>query len=116
MASLASNSETLPWKRTDDGLRLLVRATPGAKRAGIGGVVETAEGPALAVKITEAAAKGRANRAVIALLARALGAPKSAIGLRRGETARIKHFVIAGDVSALKKRLVALCAERGNAA
>ena len=116
MASVAANSETLPWKRAGDGLRLLVRATPGARHAGIGGVVETAEGPALAVKITEAAEKGRANKAIIALLSGALGVPKSAIGLKRGETARLKHFVIEGDVVALETRLKALCAKRGNAA
>ena len=113
MASVAPNSDTLPWKRADDGLRLLVRATPGAKRAGVGGVVETADGPALAVKITEAAEKGRANKAVIALLAKALGVPQSAIELRRGETARVKHFSIAGDAVALEGRLKTLCAERG---
>ena len=116
MASVAPNSEVLPWKRADDGLRLLVRATPGARRAGIGGVVETAEGPALAVKITEAAEKGRANKAIIALLSRALGVPKSAIVLQRGETARVKHFFIEGDGAALRKRLRSLCTERGNGA
>ncbi len=114
MASVAPNSDTLPWKRADEGLRLLVRATPGARRAGVGGVTETAEGPALVVKITEAAEKGRANKAVVALLAKVLGVAKSAIELRRGETSRIKHFVITGDAAVLEERLQALCAERGS--
>jgi len=90
---------------TPEGLRLLVRATPGARRAGLAGGVETAEGPALAVKITEAAEKGRANKAVIALLSKALGVPKSAITLKRGETARLKLFDIRGDADMLARKL-----------
>ena len=116
MASGTSNGDMVPWQHTDDGLRLLVRAMPGARHAGIGGVVETAEGPALVVKVTEVAEKGRANRAIMALLSRALGVPKSALSLKRGEAARVKHFLIEGDAAALQERLRDLCAKRGNAA
>jgi uncharacterized protein YggU (UPF0235/DUF167 family) len=56
--------------------------------------------------------KGKANAAVIALLAKALGLPKSAVTLVAGETARLKTLAIAGDGEALAARLVALTAAK----
>ena len=79
----------------DDGLLLLLRAQPGARRNGFAGLMQTREGPALRVAVTEAAEKGRANRAIIALLARALGVPKSAITMVRGEGSRLKLVHVA---------------------
>ena len=52
--------------------------------------------------------KGKANTAVIALLAKALGVPKSAITVTSGETARLKTLAIAGDGPALVAALEAL--------
>ena len=106
-----TDSATVPWRPLPQGVELLVRATPGARRAGVSGVAQTAEGPALAVKITEVAERGRANRAIVALLAKALGVPKSAIALKRGETARLKRFVIEGDARALVDTLKTLTGE-----
>lgn len=40
--------------------------------------------------------KGKANRAVIALVAKALGVPKSAVEIVRGETAREKLVRVRG--------------------
>jgi len=45
--------------------------------------------------------KGKANAAVIALLAKALGVPKSAMTLVSGDTARLKTIQIEGDPAAL---------------
>ena len=45
--------------------------------------------------------KGKANAAVVALLARALGVPKSAVSVVSGETSRLKTLAIAGDSAAL---------------
>ncbi len=104
----APHTATMPWRLLPQGVALLVRATPGAKQAAVGGVVHTAEGPALVVKITEAPEKGRANKAIVALLAKALKVPKAAIVLQRGETTRIKRFVIEGDAQALAAALRAL--------
>ncbi len=98
-------AQTRPWRSDADGLWLLVRATPGARRAGVGGVMATAEGVALRVMVTEAPDKGRANKAIITLLAKTLGLPKSAISIRRGESARLKQLHIAADES--KRRQLA---------
>ena len=107
----AADSATVPWRLLPEGVWLLVRATPGARQAAIGGVVETPDGPALAVKITEAAEKGRANKAIVALLAKALKVPKSAIALKRGETARLKRFIIEGEAPDLAAALRKLTGE-----
>ena len=52
--------------------------------------------------------KGKANAAVLVLLAKALGVPKSAITLVAGDTARQKTLHIAGDSDALAAALAKL--------
>ena len=60
---------------------------------------------ALKVKVAAVPEKGKANAAAVALLAKALGVPKSAIRLVAGETARSKVVEIAGDGPSLAARL-----------
>lgn len=69
--------------------RLALRATPNARSEGIA----IADGR-LAVRVGAVAEDGRANRAVIALVARALGVAPSRITLLRGGTARDKVLQI----------------------
>jgi len=70
-----------------DGL-LTVRVTPRAASERI--VIEDG----VRVYVTAPPEGGKANAAVQKLLARALGRPKSAVVLIRGETARTKTFRI----------------------
>lgn len=74
------------------GVVLPVRAQPGARREGLAGVHDGA----LKVAVTAAAEKGRANQAIVAVLAAALGLKKSQIELISGETARRKLFLVDG--------------------
>jgi uncharacterized protein YggU (UPF0235/DUF167 family) len=62
----------------------------------------------LRVRVNAVPDKGKANAAVVALLARALGVPKSAISVASGETARLKTLDVVGDGAALEKKLSAL--------
>jgi hypothetical protein len=72
---------------------LSVRVTPRGGRDAIEGWVRDDAGRAvLKVRVAAAAADGLANVAVTALLARALGRPRSAINLVSGRTARVKRF------------------------
>jgi uncharacterized protein YggU (UPF0235/DUF167 family) len=73
-----------------------VRATPGARRPGV--AVETGPDGALrvAVKVTEPAADGRANAAVLRALAKALGVAPSALALERGAASRDKLVRLRG--------------------
>ncbi len=74
-------------------LRLTVRATPKAGRDEIAG--RRADG-ALLVRVTAAPEDGRANAAVCALVAKALGVPKGAVHVVRGETSRDKVLEVDG--------------------
>lgn len=67
-----------------------LRVTPRAKHEGIS--EETAEDGTVSyrVQVTAPAEGGRANKAVIALLAKHLGVAKSRISIVRGETGRDK--------------------------
>lgn len=62
----------------------------------------------LRLRVAAVPDKGKANAAVIALLAKALGVPKSAIAVTSGETARLKTVRIAGDRGALITALAKL--------
>ena len=110
----------MPWMAAGadgtGGLRLFVRLTPKASRAAIAGIkpaVASAANPCgceLDVKVTAVPEKGRANAALVALLAKALHLPQAAFALVAGETDRHKQILIAGDAPALATALAALLA------
>ena len=62
----------------------------------------------LRVRVGAVPDKGKANAAVVALLARALGVPKSSVSVTSGETARLKTLAITGDGLALAALIEAL--------
>lgn len=74
---------------TDAEGRLAIRATPNARADA---VLLPAPGapPVLAIRTTATREDGRANEAILALLAVVLGRPRSALTLLRGATARDK--------------------------
>jgi uncharacterized protein len=95
-----------PYEATPDGLRLRVRLTPNASRDGIGGVAPDAEQVAwLTATVTSAPENGRANKALIKMLAKSWKLPKSSIDIRSGATQRRKILLIAGDGTALAAQL-----------
>ncbi len=65
-------------------------------------VVETPDGLALKVAVTAPPDKGKANAAVIALVAKAFGVAKSNVTVSLGETDRRKVLHIAGATDALE--------------
>lgn len=62
----------------------------------------------LRVRVKAVPYKGKANAAAIALLAKALGVPKSAVTLVSGDTARLKTVEVEGEVEGLVRRLAEL--------
>ncbi len=93
------------WTATQDGVRLRLKVRPQARRAGIDGVAADRDGEALSVSVTAAPEDGKANAAVIAVLAKALGVAKSAISVTHGAASRRKTIHIAGDSTALAATL-----------
>lgn len=109
MAATELGRDARPWRRTAEGVALEVRLTPKAGADALGGVREAAPGrPCLLARVTAPPAAGAANAALIALLAKALGVPKSAVTLTAGETSRLKRLHIAGDPERLEAALAAL--------
>ncbi|MEO8115655.1 MAG: DUF167 family protein [Phenylobacterium sp.] len=78
-------------------MRITVRVTPRGGRDAVEGWTTDAAGRAvLKLRVAAAAADGAANAAVIALLAHALGRPRSQVRILRGLTARVKQVEIEG--------------------
>jgi uncharacterized protein (TIGR00251 family) len=73
-----------------------IRLTPKARRNAILGWAENADGKRiLKVSVTAIPEKGKANEALIELLAKAWKVPKSAIRIRQGETSRNKTLIFS---------------------
>jgi uncharacterized protein (TIGR00251 family) len=76
-------------------IRLPIRLTPKASRNAIGEWVEDSAGQRyLKVNVTTVPEKGKANKALIALLAREWRLPKNVITIIKGETDRNKIVLI----------------------
>jgi uncharacterized protein (TIGR00251 family) len=83
-----------PWaRRTADGWTLAVHVQPGAKRSGVAGL----HGDRLKVRIAAPALDGRANEALVALVAETLGVPRRTVRVASGERSRDKIVAVAGD-------------------
>jgi uncharacterized protein len=75
-------------RRTGAGVTIELRAQPRARRCMLSGAGQGT----LKAAVTAPAEDGKANRAVIELLAAEWRLPKSAFEVMRGATARDKHF------------------------
>ncbi len=83
--------------------------TPNGGRDAFDGVEVGADGLAqLKARVTAVPEKGKANKALVALLSKTLKIPKTAITVVSGETARQKILRIKGDPEDLKSRIDAL--------
>jgi uncharacterized protein YggU (UPF0235/DUF167 family) len=84
-----------------------VRLTPKASGDRIGGVRLDAAGAAqLKVWVTAPPVDGRANAALVELLARTWRLPKRAFTIRRGAADRTKELHVAGDPAELARRIM----------
>lgn len=82
-------------READGAVWIKVAARPGT-RDGVLGV----QGDALKVGVAVAPEKGKANKALVLVLASVLGVRKSAVQLAQGETAREKLFKVDGVTAA----------------
>ncbi|WDR01714.1 DUF167 family protein [Devosia algicola] len=99
----------LCYRRDADGLSLFVRVTPNAGRNTIDGIDVRDDGRAvLQVRVNAVPDKGRANLAVIALLAKQFGVPKSSIAVAAGATGRLKTLFLSVEPDRIIQQLTAL--------
>jgi hypothetical protein len=88
-------------RETREGVVLRVRLTPSGGDDRIDGIATDAAGAVhVKARVRAAPEDGKANAALEALLAKALGVAKSAARVERGASARVKSVVIVGMAAA----------------
>ncbi|GAB6054413.1 DUF167 family protein [Magnetospira thiophila] len=97
-----------------DGVRVAIRLTPKAARNGISGLAGEADGGTLLkVTVTTVPEKGKANAALLKLLAKAWHLPKSDLAVVTGATDRRKCVHIAGDSEVILGKLTGWLQQEG---
>ena len=101
-----------PYESHGDGLKIRVRLRPKAAQNAIDGVERAADGRArLRIRVTAVPEQGKANRALIKLLAKTLKAPVSAFTIAAGGKSADKTLLWRGGSRAQAAVLDARCAE-----
>jgi hypothetical protein len=83
--------------------RLKLRVSPGARRPGFAG----RHGDAWKVRVSEPPEDGRANEAVLRLVADTLDVPRSSVSLVSGFASRDKIVTLAGLAQAQTEQMLA---------
>ncbi len=91
----------LSIQKADDGVIFRVKVQPGAVKNEI---VEV-QGDALKIKISAPPVKGKANRALVDLLAEQLGVKRSEVEIIGGHTSKIKKIKVVGEAIKIEKNL-----------
>ena len=95
-----------PVRAFSDHIRLSLRLTPNASRDLVEGTEATDDGDLwLRARVTAVPEDGKANKALIQLIAKWLRVPKSSISIQSGETARKKILRIEGEPEDLMNRI-----------
>jgi uncharacterized protein len=92
---------------------LQIRLTPKSSADEVVGVEAVAGGIAIKARVRAVPDKGKANDAVVKLIAGWLGAPQSRVSLASGGKSRIKQVFVEGEPEALRNRLLALLDKSG---
>jgi uncharacterized protein (TIGR00251 family) len=95
-----------PWRYSTEGISVALRVTPHGGRDDIDGIETLANGRSVVkVRVRAIAEGGEANRAVMELLAKALGVPKASVKILSGTTSRLKQVTVDGDPKRLGETL-----------
>jgi uncharacterized protein len=103
-----------PFRPHKQGVSVNVRLTPGARREGFSGIADIGDGKAaLKISVRAPPEDGRANAALIALLAKEWGLPKGAFSLLSGASSRQKTLLVEGDSGAVLQNIEIWLARKG---
>lgn len=106
MIAAAETEAGSPFSTAQDGVRVAVRLTPRARRNRVEGLAEEAGGGvALKVAVTAVPEGGKANAALIELLAKEWRVAKSSVSVVRGVTDRHKTLLVEGAPAPLMQQL-----------
>jgi len=86
-------NRSLAWRQTSEGVVLPIHVVPGAARERVAGLHDGR----LKVTVSAPPEKGKANKAVLALLAATLGLKKRQVSIVRGETDRDKDLLVVEE-------------------
>jgi uncharacterized protein len=87
------------------GSAFVVKVVPGSSKTTLGGLLDSM----LKVKVAAPPEKGKANEALIGLLAQVLGIKKGQIAITRGQMNPVKHVTVSGlSTQELSARMAAL--------
>ena len=91
-----------PWRYSTQGISVALRVTPRGGRDDIDGIETLADGRSvLKLRVRAIAESGEANRAVMELMAKALGVPRARVRIVSGVTSRLKQIAIDGEPTKL---------------
>jgi len=91
----------LAVRRDGERVTFTIRVTPRASADAVGGERDGA----LLVRVTAPPVEGKANDAVVELLAEALDLPRAAVHVERGAAARTKRISVPRGAEAAVRRL-----------
>ena len=86
------NLAVIPIKADSSGATFAVKVHPRAKKNAISGEL----GEALKLSLTAPPVEGKANRAVVELIAELLSVPRTSVSIVAGESSRQKVIRVAG--------------------
>jgi uncharacterized protein (TIGR00251 family) len=93
------------YRSVKDGLELFVRLTPKSSRDAVEGVEFSSDGRAhLKARVRAVPEKGKANQALVKLMAVTFGVPARDVVIVSGDTARLKTVKICGEPDDLEGR------------
>lgn len=92
----------------EGGVRLVIKAKPGASRPRPPRIVDLAEGKrAVEVAVASVAEDGKANKAILEALAKEIGIKKNILDIKVGASGRVKVVEIHGDKDLLGAQVIA---------
>jgi uncharacterized protein len=101
------------WRYSTQGVSVALRVTPRGGRDEIDGLETLANGRSvIKMRVRAIADGGEANRAVMELMAKALGVPKARVRILSGATSRLKQIAVDGEPAKLGEALRKLTAAK----
>ncbi len=100
-----------PWRCGAEGLTLKIRLTPGSSRDSIEGTGQFGSETVIRARVRAVPDKGKANDALVRLVAGWLGIGVSAVSLVSGGKSRLKSVLVRGDARLLEDSVRSRLAE-----
>ncbi len=88
-------------RRSQGGIALAVRLTPKSSRDEIAGIEPYDGKSVIKARVRAIPDKGKANAALVKLIAKWLGVPRSKVSLASGGKSRLKSIEVHGDTDEL---------------